>query len=89
MTGEWSNNYFSNTLFYAFLDYSGSASRSYLEGGVCVGVMIGKVADVVLVAEAGAEGHSEIGFSLLASSCNGAPRKMVSIKEQKHFISKH
>lgn len=62
--------------------------QCYLESGVCVGVMIGKVADIILMAEACAEGQCIIGFSFLTTSCNGTPRKMIPIEKQEHFMSK-
>ena len=51
--------------------------------------MIGKVADVILMAEACAEGHCIVGLSFLTASCNGAPCKVIPVKKEKHFISKH
>lgn len=50
--------------------------------------MIGKVADIILMAEACAEGHCIVGLSFLTTSCNGAPCKVIPVEKEKHFMSK-
>lgn len=64
------------------------APKYYLKSGVCIRIMIGKVADIILMAEARAEGQRIIGLSFLTTSCDGAPRKMIPVEEEEHFMSK-
>lgn len=44
--------------------------------------MIGKVADVIFMAEGCAEGQSEIGFSFLTTSCDGTPCKVIPTRSK-------
>lgn len=60
----------------------------YLESGVCIRVMIGEVADIILMAEACAEGQCVIGLSFLTTSCNGTPCKMIPTETEERFMSK-
>lgn len=49
----------------------------YLKSGVSIRVMIGKVAHIILMTEACTEGQRVIRLSLLTTSCNGTPSKMI------------
>lgn len=51
--------------------------------------MIGKVADIILMAEACAEGHCIIGLSFLTPRCNGAPRKVIPKEKMSHDLTMH
>lgn len=48
--------------------------------------MIGKVADIVLMAEGFAEGQCIVRLSFLTTSCNGAPWKMVPMEREERFM---
>lgn len=50
--------------------------------------MIGKVADIILMAEGCAEGHCIIGFPFLATSCNRTPCKMIPMEREEHLMRK-
>ena len=47
-----------------------SMKEAYLESGVCVRVVVGKVADVVLMAEVHGERHGVVRLSFLAACGN-------------------
>lgn len=49
----------------------------YFEGGVGVRVVVGKVADIVLVLKGHSEGHGVVRLALLAPRCNRAPGEVV------------
>lgn len=51
----------------------------YLKSGEGIRVMIGKVADIVLMAEVDAESQTIIRFSFLSTRCNRAPCKMIPV----------
>ncbi len=50
--------------------------------------MISEVADIILMAEACAEGQCIIGLSFLTTSCNGTPSKMIPMETEERFMSK-
>ena len=48
--------------------------------------MIGKVADIILMSEACAEGRCIVRLSFLSSSCDGTPCKVIPRESEEHVI---
>lgn len=51
---------------------------------MCVRVVIGEVADVILMTEANAESQRVIRFPFLTTCCKRAPSKMIPIEIETH-----